>query len=80
MEFFSGVYHPKDVPDEKVHWEHGEIETLNPSGIRGIHGNSIEIPWIFHGIPMESLRNVTLTKLRRNRDGIRTESVGVLLG
>ncbi len=32
--FFSGVYHPKDVPDEKsslalAHWEHGNIETLN---------------------------------------------------
>ncbi len=39
VEFFSGVYYPQDVRYEKVrsalaHWEHGEIETLNPSGIR----------------------------------------------
>ena len=48
---FSGVYHPKDVRDEKVfsalaHWEHGEIETLNPLGIRRIHGNSVDFPLI----------------------------------
>ncbi len=35
VEFFSGVYHPQDVRDEKVsltpvHWEHGEIKTLVP--------------------------------------------------
>ncbi len=33
VEFFSGVYHPQDVRDEKVgltlaHWEHGEMKTL----------------------------------------------------
>ncbi len=39
VEFFSWVYQPQDTPDEKVssvlpRREHGEIEPLDPSGIR----------------------------------------------
>ncbi len=53
-ELFSGVYHPQDTRDVKVSsvvpcGEHGEIEPPDPSGIRRIHGNSMEIPWEIHG-------------------------------
>ncbi len=72
------VYHPKDVRDEKVrsalaHWEHGEIETLNPSGIRQIHGNSMDFPWIINEIAAECHPDKTPTDFRRNLDGIATE-------
>ncbi len=47
VKFFSRVYHPQDVRDEKVssaleHWEHEEIKTLVQSKIRWIHGKSME--------------------------------------
>ncbi len=50
VDIFSGVYHPRDIRDEKVslvlpRGEHGEIEPLDLSGIRG---NSVEIPWKIH--------------------------------
>ena len=64
---FSGVYRPKDTRDEKVssvlpRREHGEIEPLDRSRIRWIHGNSMRIPWKFHGKSVDLWRIINGSK------------------
>ncbi len=70
IELFSGVYHPKDVRDEKVssslaHWEHGEIDRsrkfIRSMSNNGVFKSTIWEFWFYLPMPLIGLRE----KLRK---------------